>query len=139
MTVISYPIPPYQNLPINSNFYQPGQFFISGVTLGVTTTITTTANMNYVVGQEIRLLIPPTFGCRQLNNQTGFVISIPVANQVTVSIDSSKNVDAFTSSSATTQPQILAIGDVNLGQTNSNGLNNQTTYVPGAFINISPE
>lgn len=139
MTVISYPIPPYQNLPINAQFYQPSQFFISGVTLGVSTTITTTASMNYSVGQEVRLLIPPSFGCRQLNNQTGFVISIPAQNQVTLDIDSSVNVDPFIASSATTQAQILAIGDVNTGPTNASGNMSTSITVPGAFINISPE
>lgn len=138
-TVLSYPIPAYQNLPIQANYYQPSQFVISGVDLGYTTTITTILNMNYVVGQECRLIIPPTFGCRQLNGQTGFVLYIPAANQVVLSIDSSKNVDPYSPSNATTQAQILAIGDVNTGQINANGPKNETTFVPGSFINISPE
>jgi len=138
-TVISYPIPPYQNLPIEPQNYKPRQFFISGVDLGVETTITTTEDMDYEIGQEVRLLIPPTFGCRQLNNQTGFVVSIPLPNEVTLNIDSSQNVDPFTSSTATTQPQILAIGDINNGSTNNQGRINNITYPPGAFINISPQ
>ena len=137
-TVISYPIPVYQNLPINAQNYNPSQFFISAIALGVTTTITTTINLNYMIGQQIRLIIPPQFGCRQLNNLTGYVKNIPNPNQVVVSIDSSKNVDAFTNSSATTQPQILAIGDINYGQTSTNGPQ-LLTYIPGSFINVSPE
>jgi hypothetical protein len=138
-TVISYPIPPYQNLPIEPQNYKPRQFFISGVDLGVETAITTTEDMDYEIGQEVRLLIPPTFGCRQLNNQTGFVVSIPFPNEVTLNIDSSQNVDPFTSSNSTTQPQILAIGDINNGSTNNQGRINNITYPPGAFINISPK
>jgi hypothetical protein len=138
MTVISYPIPAYQNMPIQAGYYQPSQFFISAITLGQTTIITTTINLNYVIGQEIRLIIPPTFGCRQLNGQTGFVISTPAANQVTVNIDSSNNVDAFILSSATTQAQIVAIGDINTGVTSTNGPNIPVVSTPGAFINISP-
>ena len=95
--------------------------------------------MNYVVGQECRLIIPPTFGCRQLNNQTGFVLSLPAPDQVVLSIDSSKNVDPYTSSSATTVAQILAIGDVNTGPTNAQGNMVTSTLVPGSFQNISPE
>lgn len=138
MSVISYPIPPFQNLPISADFYQPSQFFISAITLGITTTVTTTIDNNYVVGQEVRLIIPPTFGSRQLNGQSGIVIDIPNSNQVTVNIDSSKNVDAFILSSATTQAQILAIGDVNNGAISTNGPNISVVAPPGAFINISP-
>jgi hypothetical protein len=138
MTVISYPIPAYSNLPIEPQFYNPNQFFISGITLGPTTTVTATANMNYVIGQLVRLIIPPTFGCRQLNEVTGYVLSIPASNQVTLSINSSQNVDPFKSSTATTKPQILPVGDVNTGATNSSGRTNNGTFVPGAFINVSP-
>lgn len=138
MTVISYPISAYQNVPINAQFFQPSRFVISGMTLGQTTTITTTDDMNYVIGQEIRLIIPFSFGCYQLNGQTGYVISIPSGNQIIVSIDSSVNVSNFKSSPATTVAQIVAIGDLNFGFINQNGNMNQGTYVPGSFINISP-
>ncbi len=138
MTVISFPIPAYSNLPINAQYYEPSEFFISAVSLGTTTTVTTTVNLNFVVGQLVRLIIPPSFGCRQLNGVTGYVLSIPNPNQVVLSINSSQNVDAFKSSAATTQPQILPVGDVNTGATNSSGRNNTGTFVPGAFINISP-
>lgn len=144
MTVISFPIPPYSNVPINAEFYQPSQFFISGISLGLTTTVTTTLDVNYVVGQQVRLIIPPTFGCRQLNESQGYVLSIPAPNQVILSIDSSTNVDPFKSSSARTQPQILAIGDVNTGYTSTTGrsiptINGNTQInIPGSFINISP-
>lgn len=137
--IIGGPIAPYSNVPINAQFYQPSQFFISNVTLGTSTTVTTTVNHNYVVAQEVRLIIPPTNGCRQLNEATGYVTSIPAANQVIVSINSSQNVDAFKTSTAKTQPQILAIGDVNFGFNNANGIMNEGTYIPGSFINISPE
>lgn len=137
-TVISYPIPAYQNVPIHAEYYLPSRFVISAISLGSTTTITATTSMNYAIGQEIRLLIPPTFGCRQLNNQTGFVISRPMFNQVIVTIDSSQNVDLYKASSSTTVAQILAIGDVNTGITNDHGDMHEKTFIPGSFINISP-
>ena len=137
--VISYPIPLYQNLPINAQYYQPSRFVINAVTLGINTLIQTIENMNYVIGQEVRLIIPPTFGCRQLNEKKGFVISIPNPNQVLVSINSSKNVNAFINSSdPINSPQILAIGDVNTGATNFHGLRHQLTFIPGSFRDISP-
>lgn len=138
MTVISGPVPAYANLPIESQFYQPSRFEISGVTLGQTTTVTTSVDHNYVIGQMVRLLIPPSFGCRQLNETQGFVLSLPAADQVEVSINSSRNVDAYTTSVETTKPQILAIGNINGGNINSSGSLSTGTYIPGSFINISP-
>jgi hypothetical protein len=131
------PVPPYNNPPIEPQFFQPSQFFISNISLGQTTIVTTTVNNNYVIGQLIRLLIPPSFGCTALNEQTGYVISIPSANQVEVNI-LSINITPFNSSPAKTQPQIVAVGDVNNGIISSTGRMLPTTAIPGSFINISP-
>lgn len=138
MAVISFPIPPYSNVPIEPQYYSPRQYYISNVALGITTIVTTVVNHDYVVSQQIRLIIPPSFGCRQLNGQTGYVLSIPNTNQVEVSINSYLNVDNFIASSASTQPQILAIGDIDNGVVNTNGILQQITYIPGSFQNISP-
>jgi len=135
--VISYPIPLYSNPPIEPQFYQPNQFFISAITLGQTTLVTTTTDCNYVIGQLVRFIIPQANGTRQLNEQAGYVINIPAANQVTVKIDSS-SYDLFQTSTQPTQPQILAIGNINSGNINSSGNVNLGTYVPGSFLNISP-
>ncbi len=94
--------------------------------------------MDYVIGQEIRLIIPPEFGSRMLNALTGYVIEIPAPNQVLVDIDSSQYVQSFINASATSRPQIIAIGDINMGATNTQGAVNQITYIPGSFMNISP-
>jgi hypothetical protein len=138
MTIISYPIPAYSNVPIEPQFYQPSQFFISAIALGKTTVITTTTNVNYVVGQLVRLIIPQYFGCRQLNEKQGYVLSIPSANQIEVNINSSQNVDPYINSTYTTKPQILAIGDINNGLISSTGRVLLSTNIPGSFINISP-
>lgn len=131
------PTPPYNNPPIEPQNYQPRRFVISDIDLGQTTTITTTTDMDYVVGQLIRLLIPPDYGSRQLNEEQGYVLSIPSDDQVEVSIDSSQNVDAFIDADQPTKAQILGIGDIGNGVTNSNGRVNTGTYIPGSFINIS--
>lgn len=137
-TVISYPIPAFSNLPIHADFYQPSVFEISAVTLGFTTTVTTSEDHNYVIGQEIRLIIPPTFGCRQLNGVLGIVLSIPADDQVELDIYSLGG-NAFVASSSTVQSaQIIATGDYNMGIISSTGRIIPTTNVPGAFINISP-
>jgi len=137
-TVISYPIPAYANVPIHPEYYKPRFWFISTIARGRTTTVTTTQNQDFVVGQLVRFIIPASFGIRQLNEQKGYVLSIISPTQVVVDIDSTF-MDAFTSSSATTQPQILPIGDVGNGQINATGRNNTATYIPGSFINISPQ
>lgn len=138
-TVLSYPIPAYSNVPIEPQNFQPHQFFINLIVLGFLTLIQTTADMDFVVGQEIRLIIPPSFGCRQLNGISGFVLSIPLSNQIITDINSSQNVDNFILSSATTRAQVLPIGDVNNGIISNTGRNIPTTDVPGSFINISPQ
>ena len=118
-TVLSPPIPLYSNPPINPQFYAPSRFFISNIVLGANTLVTTTINHNYVIGQSVRLIIPPQNGCRELNEQQGIVLVIPAANQVQISIYS-VGLTPFVFTSLPQQPQILAIGDVNTGTINVN-------------------
>jgi hypothetical protein len=133
------PIAPENNPPINPQFYQPSVFIITAVSLGSTTTITTSVDHNYVIGQLIRLLIPFTYGCFQLNGQQGYVIQIPSSDEVVVNINSTQ-ANAFIPSPSygLTPPQIIAIGDINSGQIGSNGNVKINTYIPGSFIDISP-
>lgn len=133
------PIAPYNNLPINAQYYQPQRYNISAIILGQTTTITTSVNHDYVVGQQVRLIIPQQFGTYQLNEVQGIVISVPAANQVIVNIYS-VGASAFVAVPArfVTQAQILAIGDINSGAINSSGAVSNTTFILGSFINISP-
>ena len=137
-TVITYPIPAYANVPIHPEYFEPRQFFINNIVLGYQTLIEATSDMDYVIGQEIRLIIPPSFGSRQLHGVIGYVIEIPASNQVLTDINSSQNVDTFFLSSATTRPQILPVGDINNGIISSTGRNIPSTHIPGSFINISP-
>jgi hypothetical protein len=131
------PVPPYNNVPINAEYYKPGMFFISNITLGQTTLVTTSADHNYIIGQLTRLIIPRFNGTRQLNEQTGYVISIPSSNQVELGITST-GYDPFVTSTYPTQPQILAIGDISSGNINSSGNLNTSVSIPGSYQNISP-
>jgi hypothetical protein len=134
------PIAPESNPPINPQYYEPSRFAIENITLGTTTLVETTVDHNYVIGQLVRTLIPFGYGTTQLNGQQGYVISIPAANEVVINIDST-NYTAFSGSFTRnlTQPQIIAIGDVNSGvPSNSNGRVLNGTAIPGSFINISP-
>lgn len=135
-TVVTPPVPPYANLPIRANFYNPSRFVISNITLGQTTIITATEDMNYVIGQSVRLIVPMPYGTYQLDNMQAYVISLPADNEVEINIDSSQ-MNAFVAASNPQKPQILPIGDVNSGVINSNGLNATGIAIPGAFINVS--
>lgn len=137
-SVISYPIPAYSNVPIEAQFYQPSRFVISNVTLGTTTVVTTSVNNNYVIGQEVRLLIPAAFGCFQLNGLSGYVLSLPAANQVEISINSTQNVNQYIAATSTQSPQIIAIGDLNQGYLSTSGSTVTNPGIPGSFLNISP-
>ncbi len=136
--LVTGPQPQYNNPPINAQYFTPSNFFISNITLGNQTLVTTTVNHNYVIGQNVRLVIPPSFGCIQLNNSQSYVQSIPMPNQVLLGLDSSQNVDPYIASSSTTQAQINAIGSINLGAINAYGNLNTSTTVPGSYENISP-
>jgi len=92
--VISYPVPPYANVPIHPEFYSPLRFNISNITRGVTTVVATDQDHDYVIGQEIRLIIPAIFGSYQLNEVRAYVIDIPSSTSVTLDFDS-RFVDTF--------------------------------------------
>lgn len=132
------PIAPYRNPPIEPQYYSPSLLTITSIVLGINTLVTTLTNHEYVIGQEIRLIIPYGSGCRQLSEQTGLVIAIPNPNQVTVNINSTK-ADPFISNPFNQNAQIIPIGDVNTGAINPFGRCFTYKHIPGSFINISPE
>lgn len=135
--VVSYPVPAYNNPPIEPQFFQPSQFFISSITNGLTTLVTTTVDHNYVIGQLCRLIIPRANMTYQLNESLGYVIGIPAANQVTLAINSF-GFDTFVTTTQPNQPQILAIGDINSGNISTSGNVSVSTLIPGSYQNISP-
>lgn len=112
------------------DLYFPGDSFISAITTGATTTITTTAQNNFQVGQEVAFRIPKIWGTTELNSLPntlipgspiyGYVIS--VTNNVTfvVNINSTgftafNPAPAFASYPGEKWPQVVAVGDVNSG------------------------
>lgn len=134
----------YQNPPIKPQYFLPNSFVITGITLGAITTVTTAltfygASNNYVIGQLVRLLIPVFYGSTQLNNQLGYVIGLPGGNQIVLNINST-GFTPFISSPAygPTLPQVIAVGDVNTGVINT-GRSGNGTFIPGSFLNISPQ
>lgn len=137
------PQSPYQNPPIQPQFFQPSQFVITGISFGTSTTFTTAKNANYVIGQLVRIIIPESYGSYQLNEQTGYVTAIPAGNQVTVNINSI-GVNPFISTPTFlpyqnhTPPQIVSVGSTNTGKISLTGPVQTNVTIPGAFENISP-
>jgi hypothetical protein len=126
--------------------YFPGDTFISGITTGTTTTVTTTNAHNFRVGQEVAFRIPQQWGTTQLNSlpnlqipgspMYGYVTAVTDYRTVVVAIDSSAYT-AFNSNQTVASvpglsyPQIVAAGDVNTGgETITNGT---ILYPPPVF------
>ncbi len=132
------PTPPYTNPPIEPQFYSPRQRFISNLTLGTTTIVTTSEDQEFVVGQLVRLLIPQTAGSIELNQVEGYVINVISPTQVEVQINSRLGVSTFISNpNARQQPQIIPIGNINSGIISATGNVMTSTNIPGSFINVS--
>jgi hypothetical protein len=142
--------------------YAPGVSFVTAITTGTTTTVTTSAPNNFVVGQEIAFRIPSAWGTTQLNSLPdvaipgspiyGYVTSISSSTQFVCNINST-GYTAFTTNipvanvPGLTPPQVLAVGDVNTGGVAYSGgalypspvVNGASTIngpaISGAFVN----
>lgn len=110
--------------------YFPGTSFIGSITTGTTTTISTTAAHNFVVGQEVAFRVPTAWGTNQLNSLPntlipgspiyGYVVSVTDYHTVVVNINSSSYTafnsnQPFASYPGQSFPQLVAVGDVNTG------------------------
>lgn len=152
----------YVKKVLNPFLYSPGVAFVSALTLSSTTTVTTTAPNNFVVGQQIAFRMPTSYGTSQLNSLPnnlipgspiyGYVTSITSTTQFVCSIDSS-SFTAFNSNQKVASvpglgfPQVLAVGDVSSGGVAYSGgalypspvVNGASTIngpaISGAFVN----
>lgn len=131
--------------------YYPGTVPIAAITVGATTTIDTTYQHNFVVGQEVAFRIPTVWGTYQLNSLPnaalpgspiyGYVTAVNSPTEVVVNINST-GYTAFTAptvaqSKGVSYPQIVAVGDNNSGSLlfgyNSNTINGPA--ISGAYLN----
>ncbi|MDE3022071.1 MAG: hypothetical protein KGI54_09435 [Pseudomonadota bacterium] len=99
-----------------------------------------TASNYFYPGLDV--LIANVRGTSQLNGNTYEILSNN-ATSLTIDVDSTSFGTYVSGGTATlitpeknNVPQIIAIGDVNSGQINGNGLQT-ATFVPGSFINVS--
>lgn len=118
------------------NLYAPSVGFISALSLGATTTVTTTAPTNIQVGQEIAFRIPSVWGTVQLNSLPdpiipgspiyGYVQSVSSSTQFVVAINSAaftafNSNQPFGSFSGQSFPQVVPVGDINSGGNSYSG------------------
>ncbi len=129
--------------------YAPGTAFISAITTGATTAITTTSPHNFQVGQEVAFRIPTAWGTSQLNSLPnvlipgspvyGFVTAVGSSTTLTVNINSSaytafNSNQPFASYPGEFFPQVLAVGDANTGfGANSNAPNSPSPTLFNGF------
>lgn len=116
--------------------YEPGVSFISAITTGTTTTVSTTSPHNLVVGQEIGFRIPSAYGTTQLNELPNntipgspvyyYVTSVSsntqfVCNAVSTGFTAFATNQTVASMVGQSLPQVVAVGDVNSGGTAYSG------------------
>jgi hypothetical protein len=116
--------------------YEPGVAFISAITTGTTTTVTTTDPHNFVVGQEIAFRIPTAYGTTQLNTLPNLLIpgsptyyyvtsitsnTIFVCNAVSTGYTAFNTNQTVASMVGQSLPQVVAVGDINSGGTAYSG------------------
>jgi hypothetical protein len=137
----SGPIAPERNPPINPQYYSPARAQIASITsISQTyTQVVTTEENQFVVGQVVRFNIPFGDGMDGLDGTQSYVVSIINGTTFLAGVNTA-NFNAFNAGGNPQQyPYVVPIGDVNSGAINSSGAINNTIYIEGSFINISPE
>ena len=93
---------------------EPRSRAIVDLTLGASTTVKTSVDHGYAVGQYITLVVPSEFGSSEISGQSGRISAISSANEFVVEIDSSAaSTFAYPASGSVpfTFPQAVVAGD----------------------------
>lgn len=116
--------------------YAPGQAWVSAITTGASTTVTTSCAHNFVAGQEIGFSIPRQYGTYQLNtlpnsqipgNPLYYVVTSVTSSTVFVCNAISSSFTAFNSNQTIANvpyaqyAQVFAIGTYNTGSLTYSG------------------
>lgn len=74
--------------------FQPALRLVTGITNGVTPTVTTSFDHNYEAGLIVRINVPAEYGMIQINGLTGQILTTPTTDTFTINIDTTA-FDAF--------------------------------------------
>ena len=94
---------------------EPRSRAIVDLTIGASTTVKTSVDHGYAVGQYITLIVPVEFGSSEISGQSGRISAISSANEFVVEIDSSAaSAFAYPASGSVpfTFPQAVVAGDL---------------------------
>lgn len=120
--------------------YVPYVCDITAITsVGLTTVVTTAIPHAFILGNTVSFLIPQQWGTRQLTGKRGIVIA-RTEFTVTVNINSSA-FDPFVTPSppefvVIQSPQLIPIGDINIGYEAIGNFVPFPATIPGAFQNF---
>lgn len=79
----------YRVIPYDPLFY-PSHRYITAITAANPAVITLSVKHNYVVGQQVRVMVPAAYGMVEINNIVGNITAIDTsANTITTDIDAS--------------------------------------------------
>jgi len=132
------PQAPQRNPPIREEFYTPQSFQISAITSNSfdNTQITTAVSNDFVVGQQVRFVIPPLCRMQALNGQNLYITQILDDQNFIVDFDV-RSENAFNPTGDPSQlPLVNPTGDINSGPINNDGAINNIIYIDGSFRNI---
>lgn len=112
--------------------YSPFVCEISNIAPGQETVITTSINHEFVVGNQVRIFMPPRWGMAEIDGKTGLILAV-TGDTLTVNIDSLNFTPFTTPANITDYPQVIPVGDQNTGYTIQNGEQPAQLVIPGSF------
>lgn len=74
---------------ITPSVWVPPFCWVTAITNAFQSTITTSFDHNYVVGQIVLLSVPKAFGMKEADRQQATILAVPATNQMTVSLNTS--------------------------------------------------
>lgn len=78
----------WRRVPFDSRFY-PRNRYITSISKASSAVIVMSVTHGFTVGQEVRFIVPASFGMTEMNNQLGVITAInTTTNSITVDIDS---------------------------------------------------
>lgn len=117
MSIFPGPQPEFTNPIIEPTHFSPRVFIIAGVIKGLTSTIITTEEHDFVEGQRIRIRMPQPYGMDQIDNEEGFILEISSSIGIVIDLDT-RGYDDFVATPlfVSTSPQVFVVTNLNFNR-----------------------